>query len=259
MKVVILDKPDDVARYGADIFEAQLRTRPAAVLGLATGSTPLALYRRLIERHRAGVISFREVTTFNLDEYLGLDAQHPQSYRSYMRENLFAHVDIDPARTHLPAADAGSARRAGPAYDARIAAAGGIDLQLLGIGRNGHIGFNEPYSSLSSRTRVKTLTARTIADNARHFPAGDYQPHLAITMGIGTILAARQVLLLATGEVKSDAVRQMIEGPVAARCPASALQLHEKATVVIDTAAAAALEDPDFFRHIEREDRALNS
>ncbi len=257
MRVVILGTAGEVADYGAEVFRRQLRDKPASVLGLATGSTPLALYQRLIEGCRAGALSFRAATTFNLDEYLGLDAAHPQSYRHYMERHLFAHVDIDPARTHVPGGDATNARRASAEYDACIAACGGIDLQLLGIGRNGHIGFNEPYSSLHSRTRVKTLTARTIADNARYFAAGEYQPHLAITMGIGTILAARHVLLLATGETKAEAVRQMIEGPVAARCPASALQLHECVTVVIDTDAAGALEDPDFFRHIEREDRAL--
>lgn len=257
MKVVILGTADEVADYGADVFRRQLAEKPVSVLGLATGTTPLALYERLIRGCRAGEISFREATTFNLDEYLGLDGTHPQSYRHYMDRHLFEHIDIDPARTHVPAGDATNARRASAGYDAQIAGCGGIDLQLLGIGRNGHIGFNEPYSSLESRTRVKTLTARTIADNARFFAAGEYQPHLAITMGIGTILDARHVLLLATGDTKAEAVRQMIEGPVAARCPASALQLHERVTVVIDDPAAGALKDPEFFRHIEREDRAL--
>ncbi len=257
MKVVILATAGEVANYGAEVFRRQLEAKPASVLGLATGSTPLALYERLIDGCRAGDLSFRAATTFNLDEYLGLDATHPQSYRHYMNRHLFAHIDIDPQRTHVPAGDTGNARRASADYDARIAAADGIDLQLLGIGRNGHIGFNEPYSSLRSRTRVKTLTSRTIADNARFFAAGEYQPHLAITMGIGTILDARHVLLLATGRPKAAAVRQMIEGPVQARCPASALQLHERVTVVLDADAAGALEDPEFFRHIEREDRAL--
>ena len=257
MKVVILPTAGEVADYGAGVFRRQLAEKPASVLGLATGSTPLKLYERLIGLYRAGEISFARVTTFNLDEYLGLDAAHPQSYRQYMEQHLFAHVDVDAGRTHVPAGDTANARSASIDYDARIAAAGGIDLQLLGIGQNGHIGFNEPYSSLRSRTRVKTLTKRTIADNARFFRAGEYQPHLAITMGIGTILDARHVLLLATGEAKADAVRQMIEGPVATRCPASALQLHERVTVVVDADAAGLLAHPEFFRHIEREDRAL--
>lgn len=257
MRVLIRDTAADVAGCGADLIEARLAARAEAVLGLATGSTPLALYRELAARVRAGRVSFRDVTTFNLDEYLGLDGTHPQSYRAYMDREFFAHVDIDIGRTHVPAGDAGNARRAAAGYDRRIAEAGGIDLQLLGIGRNGHIGFNEPYSSLSSRTRVKTLSAKTIADNARFFADGEYQPHLAITVGIGTILDAREVLLLATGETKAAAVRDMIEGPVAARCPASALQLHANVTVVIDAEAASALDDPEFFRHIEREDRAL--
>jgi glucosamine-6-phosphate deaminase len=174
-----------------------------------------------------------------------------------MDEQLFAHIDIDLQRTFLPQAPAHSARQAGRDYEARIEAAGGIDLQLLGIGRNGHIGFNEPYSSLASRTRVKTLTARTIADNARFFADDDYQPHLAITMGIGTILDSRHVLLLATGADKAAAVAAAVEGPVSASCPASALQLHRTVTLVLDAAAASGLTDPEFFRHIEREDEAL--
>jgi glucosamine-6-phosphate deaminase len=257
MRVLIFDSPAAVADFGADAIVQQLGGKPASVLGLATGSTPIALYERLVARYRAGAVTFRDVTTFNLDEYLGLAAEHPQSYRHYMQTHLFRHVDIDPARTHVPAGDLKTARQAAADYDTAIAAAGGIDLQLLGIGRNGHVGFNEPYSSLRSRTRIKTLTARTIADNARFFGPGEYQPHLAITMGIGTILDARRVLLLATGEAKADACRQMIEGPLAARCPASALQCHAATTVALDTAAASQLTDPEFFRHIEREDRAL--
>jgi glucosamine-6-phosphate deaminase len=257
MKVVIRDNSADVAAHGARVFRQQLARKADSVLGLATGSTPVLLYERLVSLYRAGDISFRQVTTFNLDEYLGLDADHPQSYRHFMDEQLFAHVDIDRSRTFLPGSAPDVARQTGRDYEARILAAGGIDLQLLGIGRNGHIGFNEPFSSLASRTRVKTLTARTIADNARFFAAGDYQPHLAITMGIGTILDARQVLLLATGADKASAIAAAIEGPVTARCPASALQLHRTVTLVLDAAAASGLSDPEFFRHIEREDEAL--
>lgn len=257
MKVIIRDRREEVAQYAADIVAKQLRAKPDSVLGLATGSTPLSLYRLLVERCRDGALSFRAAMTFNLDEYLGLDATHAQSYRHYMDDNLFRHVDIDPRRTFVPVGSAGDARHAAADYEARIAAAGGIDLQLLGIGRNGHIGFNEPFSSFASRTRIKTLSAKTIEDNARFFGPGEYQPHLAITMGIGTILKSRHVMLLATGERKATAVAQMIEGPVAARCPASALQLHATATVVLDSAAASQLADVEFFRHIEREDRAL--
>lgn len=257
MRVVILENADDVAVYGARVFRRQVSHKPASVLGLATGSTPLALYRRLIALCDTGEISFSEVTSFNLDEYLGLGSDHPQSYRNFMNRELFEHIDIDSARTHVPAGDTANARQAARDYEQEIAAAGGIDLQLLGIGRNGHIGFNEPSSSLSSRTRVKTLTARTIEDNSRFFARDEYQPHLAITMGIGTILDSAHALLLATGSAKARAVADMIEGPVAARCPASALQLHEKATIVIDAPAASALCDPEFFRHIEREDDAL--
>jgi glucosamine-6-phosphate deaminase len=224
---------------------------------LATGSTPLCLYERLVDMCDAGRISFCDISTVNLDEYLGLPGDHPQSYRYFMDEHLFKRIDIDPRNTHVPDGTADDPRAAARAFDARIAELGGVDTQLLGIGRNGHIGFNEPSSSLGSRTRVKTLTARTIADNARFFAEGEYQPHLAITMGIGTILEARDILLLATGEAKAAAVRNAAEGPISASCPASALQLHASVTMVIDEAAASALEDPEFYKHIERENRNL--
>lgn len=257
MKVVIVDNEQQVADYGTGILRRQLADKPQSVLGLATGSTPLRLYRQLIEQCRDGKLSFRDVTTFNLDEYLGLAAEHPQSYRSFMNRNLFEHIDIDPANTFVPEGMAADPQAAAADYERRIAAAGGIDLQLLGIGHNGHIGFNEPSSSLSSRTRVKTLTARTIADNARFFDSDEYQPHLSITMGIGTILDARAVVLLATGEAKAAAIRNTVEGPLSANCPASALQLHPSATLIIDEAAASSLADPEFFRHIERENQRL--
>jgi len=257
MKVVILENEEQVAQYGADIIVKKIVDKPDAVLGLSTGSTPLRLYERLIEMCAAGTISFRDVTTVNLDEYLGLPGDHPQSYRYFMDENLFKRIDIDVDNTYVPDGMAADPRAAAREFDARITAVGGIDTQLLGIGRNGHIGFNEPSSSLSSRTRVKTLTARTIADNARFFKEDEYQPHLSITMGIGTILEAREIVLLATGESKAAAIRDAVEGPLSASCPASALQLHASATIVIDDAAASLLDDPEFYKHIERENRAL--
>ncbi|MDH5617267.1 MAG: glucosamine-6-phosphate deaminase [Gammaproteobacteria bacterium] len=257
MKVIILDNAEQVAGYGAKIFKQQLADNPQSVLGLATGSSPLILYRILIELYERGKVSFREVTTFNLDEYLGLSGDHPQSYRYFMNRNLFDHIDIDLANTFVPDGTTADPRAAAREYESKIAEAGGIDVQLLGIGYNGHIGFNEPSSSLGSRTRVKTLTARTIADNARFFGKDEYQPHLSITMGIGTILDAKNVVLLATGESKAAAVRNTIEGPISANCPASALQLHPATTIIVDQAAAAALDDPEFFKHIERENQKL--
>jgi len=259
MRVVIQNSADDVAEYAANLFARQLNEKPDSVLGLATGSTPLKLYDKLIERCRRGALSFRQVSTFNLDEYLGLEGTHPQSYRYFMNRVLFDHIDIDKQRTHVPNAVSMDSRKAAQGYEQNLREAGGVDLQLLGIGVNGHIGFNEPYSSLASRTRVKTLTARTIADNARFFADDEFQPHLSLTMGIGTILEARQIVLLATGSAKAPAVKQTIEGPVTAKCPSSALQLHPAVTVLLDTGAASELEDPDFFQHIEELDQALSA
>ncbi|MEM8816320.1 MAG: glucosamine-6-phosphate deaminase [Pseudomonadota bacterium] len=257
MRVVIQETPAGVANYAADLFARQLEEKPDSVLGLATGSTPVRLYKLLIERYERGEISFRRASTFNLDEYLGLDGDHPQSYRRFMNREFFEYIDIDRHRTHVPDGMALDPRKAALDYERRLSDAGGVDLQLLGIGANGHIGFNEPYSSLGSRTRVKTLTRQTIADNARFFANERFQPHLSLTMGIATILDARRIVLLATGRSKAAAVKRTIEGAVTAKCPSSALQLHPAVTVLIDTEAAGQLEDPDFFRHIEKEDQAL--
>ncbi len=257
MKVVILDSPAEVARYGADIFREQLQKKPDSVLGLATGSTPLSLYRELIDSNQRGEISFSEVRSFNLDEYMGLDPEHPQSYRYFMNREFFDHVDIDKRNTHVPPGNADDPFKACDDYEWAIRNSGGIDIQLLGIGRNGHIGFNEPTSCLVSRTRVKTLTRETIEDNARFFRDDEEQPQLSVTMGIGTIMDARLVVLLATGESKAAAVKAMVEGPVSAWCPASALQMHPATVLITDSAAASALTDPDFFRHIERQNQAL--
>lgn len=257
MQIVILKDAAEVAQYGAQIFADQINKKADSVIGLATGSTPVALYQNLISRRQAGEVSFANVTSFNLDEYLGLTGDHPQSYRFFMNEQLFDHVDINKANTFVPPGDAKNPITACKEYEDKIVAAGGIDVQLLGIGRNGHIGFNEPSSGLTSRTRVKTLTKETIDDNARFFAADEYQPHLSITMGIGTILDSRKVVLLATGENKADAVQAMIEGPLTASCPASALQMHKHAVIVIDEAAASKLADVDFYKHIEAENQKL--
>ncbi|OUL58938.1 glucosamine-6-phosphate deaminase [Pseudoalteromonas ulvae] len=257
MQIVILKDAAEVAQYGAQIFADQINKKADSVIGLATGSTPVALYQNLISRKEAGEVSFAHVTSFNLDEYLGLTGDHPQSYRFFMNEQLFDHVDINKANTFVPPGDAKNPISACKEYEDKIVAAGGIDVQLLGIGRNGHIGFNEPSSGLTSRTRVKTLTKETIDDNARFFAADEYQPHLSITMGIGTILDSRKVVLLATGENKADAVQAMVEGPLTASCPASALQMHKHAVIVIDEAAASKLADVDFYKHIEAENQKL--
>ncbi|WP_105264575.1 glucosamine-6-phosphate deaminase [Pseudoalteromonas sp. T1lg76] len=257
MQIVILKDAAAVAHYGSELFAAQLNKQPASVLGLATGSTPVALYQNLIKLNQQGDISFAQAQSFNLDEYLGLPGEHPQSYRYFMNQQLFNHIDIDINNTHVPPGNADDPIAACEQYERQIAEAGGIDLQLLGIGRNGHIGFNEPSSGLTSRTRVKTLTKATIADNARFFAEGEYQPHLSITMGIGTILDAKKVVLLATGESKAAAITATVEGPLSAACPASALQMHQNAVLVIDEAAASQLADVDFYKHIEAENQKL--
>ena len=260
MEIIILKSADDVAAMGADLVGELLRTKPDAVLGLATGSTQLSLYRQLVQRHNDGDISFRNTTSFNLDEYLGVAAENPQSYRSYMNRELFDHIDIDIQSTYLPTCEDGqNPRLVGPQYDEKIQNAGGIDLQLMGLGANGHIGFNEPSSSLRSRTRVKTLTRQTLKDNSRLFSEEEFQPKLAITMGIATIMDARSILLLATGESKTDAVSKMIEGPVSAMCPASILQMHERATILLDETAATGLKNRDYYDWTHLQNESLKS
>ena len=258
MDVVILENSEQVSLEAARLISELLRSNPSAVLGLASGETPRATYRELVRAHREDGLSFREASTFNLDEYVGLEPGSPQSYRAFMRRELFDHVDIDPANTFLPECPPGTdPRTVGSSYEARIARRGGIDLQLLGVGVNGHIGFNEPASSLASRTRIKTLTRETIEANRQYFDDQSEQPQLAVTMGIGTIMDARHALLLATGGRKSDAVRRLVEGPVTASCPASMLQMHERVTVLLDEAAAAQLELRDYYDWVSAQKRAL--
>ncbi len=259
MRVVILQSAEEVSRRAAEMFVAQLKRRPGAVLGLATGSTPLATYQRLIELYRSGQVSFAQATTFNLDEYVGLAPDHPQSYHHFMHTNLFSQIDVDPRRCHVPDGLAEDYFEYGRQYEQAIQAAGGIDLQLLGIGSDGHIAFNEPGSSLASRTRLKALTAETRRDNARFFNSLDEVPKLAVTMGVGTILEARRIILLATGSGKADAVRQFIEGPISSQITASALQYHPAVTVFLDEAAAHTLERRDYYMEVEAVQRELET
>lgn len=249
MKVLILEDAGAAHDRAAGLIADQIIDNHRAVLGFATGGTMLPIYERLVARHRAG-LSLSGITSFNLDEYIGLAPEHPQSYRTYMRRALFDLTDIDPARTHLPRGNAADPMAEADRYEALIRAAGGIDLQLLGIGGNGHIGFNEPTSSLRSRTRVKALTPQTRQANSRFFRPQETVPGFAITMGVGTILDARHCLLVATGSDKAQAVAAMIEGPLAAVCPASALQMHPKATVILDGAASSALKMRDYYLHV---------
>ena len=250
MEVIILKDAQALAQQGAVYFQNQLRAKPASVLGLATGSTPVGLYRELIGLFKAGRIDFSLATSFNLDEYAGLSPEHPASYHSFMREELFAHINLPADRRHLPDGLAADVPAHCAAYEAAIQHAGCIDLQLLGIGSDGHIGFNEPSSSLRSRTRMKTLTPRTLADNARFFGSPSQVPRHVITMGVGTIMEARHCLVLALGTAKAAAVSAMVEGPVTANCPASVLQMHPQCTLLIDEAAAAELERRDYYRWV---------
>jgi glucosamine-6-phosphate deaminase len=250
VKVLILPDAEAAVQRAADFIARCVRSRADAVLGLATGATMLPVYDVLARRHRDEGLSFAATTSFNLDEYIGLAPDHPCSYHRYMQDAFFQHVDIDPARTHLPKGDAADPQAASQDYEALIAAAGGIDLQILGIGENGHIGFNEPTASLGSRTRVKTLTESTRRANQRYFASFDDTPRYAITTGVATILESRHCLLLATGGSKADAVAGMVEGPVSAMCPASALQLHAHATVILDRDAAARLTLLEYYETV---------
>jgi glucosamine-6-phosphate deaminase len=248
VEVVILPDADVIASVAADVVVGLLSGKPESVLGLATGSSPLGVYRQLIERHRAGEVSFAAARGFLLDEYVGLPAEHPQRYRSVIGEVLEQYVDFAPGAVRGPDGNASDLPGACARYEAAIAAAGGVDVQLLGIGTDGHVGFNEPGSSLSSRTRVKTLTDQTRADNARFFAAPDEVPRHVVTQGLGTISDARHLLLVATGVGKAAAVQAMAEGPVSAFCPASVLQLHPHVTVLLDDAAASSLALGDYYR-----------
>jgi glucosamine-6-phosphate deaminase len=248
MEVVIVAGADEAGELAGGVIAALVSRMPGAALGLATGTSPLAVYRDLAGRHAAGGLSLAGARAFLLDEYVGLPAGHPQSYRSFIARELEAHVDFAAGAIGGPDVHADDLLAACDAYEAAIRDAGGVDLQLLGIGTDGHIGFNEPASSLASRTRIKTLTDQTRRDNARFFASLDEVPRHVVTQGVGTILEARHLVLLAFGSAKAGAVAAAVEGPVTAMVPASALQLHPHATVVIDAAAASRLRLADYYR-----------
>jgi glucosamine-6-phosphate deaminase len=259
MQVIIFDDAQQVANSAAEWVAELINKKSNPVIGLATGSTPISLYQALVNKHKAGELSFSNTTSFNLDEYLGIDGTNQQSYRHFMNENLFDHVDIDKQKTFLPTCNQGeNPREQGLAYEDKIKQEGGVDLQILGIGANGHIGFNEPTSSFASRTRIKTLTQQTLDDNSRLFTADEFQPTLAMTMGIATILDARYVLLMATGKNKAKAVKDMVTGALSAACPASSLQLHENAIVLLDKEAASELEDQEYYIWANKQNLKIN-
>ncbi|MEX1040784.1 MAG: glucosamine-6-phosphate deaminase [Pirellulaceae bacterium] len=259
MRVIVQPDPVSASRRAADMVAAQIRKKPRTVLGLATGGTPLKMYEELIRMHRSEGLDFSRVTTFNLDEYVGLPPTHPQSYQHFMHENLFRHLNLDLRNTHVPDGRALDYETYGEQYERMIADAGGIDIQILGIGRDGHIAFNEPGSSLGSRTRLKTLAGETVRDNARFFGSEEQVPRLAITMGVGTILESRRCLLLAFGESKAEAIAATVEGPVTAQVTASALQLHRDVVVIVDEEAASQFQRREYYDEVEEAHRLLDA
>jgi glucosamine-6-phosphate deaminase len=253
--MLLILKPDkeQLGHEGARIVANAIRRNPQIRLGLATGSTMLTFYQELVRQHREDSLDFSGIVSFNLDEYLGLPGTHAESFRYFMQENLFRHVNVKPENIHVPdGMIAEDYDRYCSAYEQAIRDAGGIDLQILGIGRNGHIGFNEPTSSLGSRTRLKVLTKETIDDNRKSFGPGEKVPECAITMGIGTILEARRILLLASGSSKATSIAQAIEGPVTASVTASALQHHPDVTFIVDQEAGANLKHHDYYARVLR-------
>lgn len=257
MRIAIVNTPEEIARLAADRIEEVYRAKPDFVLGLATGSSPIGLYDELVRRYEAGQISFAKVRSFNLDEYVGLPKDHVEGYANFIHRHLVGRVDMPEGAAHGPDGwgedlDAGAA-----AYDQAIKDAGGIDIQVLGIGSDGHIGFNEPGGSLSSRTHVGVLTEQTRRDNARFFDGDiDQVPTHCVTQGIGTIMEARAQVFIATGTGKARAVKEMIEGAVSQRWPATALQYHNDVLVIIDEDAASELELKDFYKEVWAKENA---
>jgi glucosamine-6-phosphate deaminase len=250
MLVVLKRDSEEVSEEAARIVTGAIRSNPSLVLGLATGRTTLGFYKELVRIYRDEKLDFSRVTTFNLDEYLGLDPSHPQSFHCFMNSHFFSRVNIPAENIHIPdGMISGNYDAYCASYENSLRKTGGIDLQILGIGRNGHIGFNEPTSSLASRTRLKALSRDTIEDNRKFFGSEKDVPKCAITMGIGTILEARRVLLLASGKSKAAAVARAVEGAVTASVSASALQLHPDVTFILDEEAASALTQKDYYRH----------
>ena len=261
MEIIIQPTYTQLVAVSAEVIRAALLKKPNLVLGLATGSTPIGLYKALVRMHKTDGLDFSEVITFNLDEYVGIPPSHPHSYHTFMETHFFNAVNIPPENCHIPQSTAVAHAEFCERYEAAIVDAGGIDIQVLGIGKDGHIGFNEPSSSLGSRTRIKTLTQSTLDANAPHFGGSiEAVPKMAITMGVGTIMEAKQCLLLASGASKATAIAQAVEGPITAEVPASVLQMHPRTSVVIDEAAASRLKRVDYYKQVyANKQKLLNS
>lgn len=243
MRVIVFKDQESASLAAARMVAEQMNKKPEMVLGLATGSTPIRLYEHLIDFTNQGLISFKDITTFNLDEYVGLSPDHDQSYSYFMHHHLFDHVDLPAERINLINGEALDISGEGAAYDARIQQAGGVDLQILGLGRNGHIGFNEPSDYFTAGTQLVELDDKTITDNARFFTSIDQVPRQAISMGIKTIMHAKKILLLAFGENKAETVQAAVQGKIRPELPASVLQLHPDVTFIVDKKAGALLQE----------------
>ena len=238
MDTIVYDSYEAMSRAAGDIVIEQLAAKPDSVLGLATGSTPLGLYRALVDSYQAGRVDFSQAVTFNLDEYYRIPKDNVHSYHHYMEQNLFRHINIQEKNTHIPDGDTDDVEAECARYDGLIRLSGGIDLQVLGIGANGHIGFNEPGEQLLTKTHLVKLTQKTIADNAKFFDAIDDVPQYAITMGMGTIMQAKRIILLVSGSNKADIYRRIMEDTITTDVPASLLQVHPDVTVLVDREAA---------------------
>ncbi|NLY00023.1 MAG: glucosamine-6-phosphate deaminase [Rhodopirellula sp.] len=252
MQIIISETYEALSKAAATVVAKTINSKPNAVLGLATGSTPLALYKELIRMHKEEGLDFSQVTTFNLDEYVGLPKNHYQSYHYFMHENLFKHINVPQQNIYIPSGTTDNYEAFCDWYERRIKECGGIDLQVLGIGSDGHIAFNEPSSSLGSRTRIKTLAKQTIQDNSRFFEKAEDVPIYAITMGVGTIMEARTIILLASGKSKAPAVAGAIEGPVTSMNTASVLQLHPDTIYFLDGDAASELTMIEYYQWIQQ-------
>lgn len=250
MEVILTSDYEEMSQTAAEIVAKAIRKKHDLTLGLATGDTPVGVYKKLVKQHTEHGLDFSKVRSFNLDEYVGLDPVHENSYNRFMWETMFSHINIDIGNVYVPKGDTEDPEEFCQWYEKQIEKAGGIDLQVLGIGRDGHIGFNEPGSSFASRTRVKALCTETIEDNSRFFKKVEDVPRFAITMGLGTILEAKEILLIANGANKAEVCAQFIEGPVTSQVTASALQLHSKVTIVLDNEAAEHLKRKDYYNWV---------
>lgn len=251
MRLIITKNYEEMSLYGAKQIVELVSKKPDCILGLATGSTPEGLYAKVIEAYKRGEVDFSKVSSFNLDEYVGLSGEHPQSYRYFMNDKLFNHVNIDKSKTRVPNGNTDNAEEECLNYDRSITEAGGIDLQLLGIGTNGHIGFNEPSDSLNLGTHVTNLALDTIKANSRFFSSEAEVPKQAITMGLGSIMQAKSILLLASGVKKAPIISKLVAGSISTQIPASVLQLHKDVTVIVDTDAASELNLEEIPENVE--------